>query len=107
MFITYSGPHTGIAEATTAGKYLGQFFELLGFAVLGEWYVVGEFHGNAAASTSGRLGDIRGRPDAADLAEIRGRAASLARELGGVTASGATTRPSEGQRGPSVTPTSE
>jgi len=42
IFCTYSGPHTGINEAIPAGKYVGQFFEHLGFTVLDEWYVVGE-----------------------------------------------------------------
>jgi hypothetical protein len=41
IFCTYSGPHTGIREAIPAGLYAGQFFEHLGFNVLGEWYVVG------------------------------------------------------------------
>ena len=85
VFITYSGQHTGIDEATTAGKYLGQFFAHLGFAVVGEWYVVGEFHGNEVANTKGWLGDIRGRPNAADLAEVRDRAAALAGKLVGGT----------------------
>jgi hypothetical protein len=48
IFCTYSGPHTGINEAIPAGKYAGQFFEHLGFTVLDEWYVVGEFHGRGS-----------------------------------------------------------
>jgi len=88
VFVTYSGPHTGVAEATTAGKYLGQFFEHLGFEVVGEWYLVGEFHGNEAASTRGRLGDIRGRPNAADLAEVRQKAAELVARLAAGSAAG-------------------
>ncbi len=78
VFVTYSGPHTGIDEATPAGKYMGQFFEHLGFAVLAEWYVLGEFHGNLENSTLGRMGDIRGKPTPADLAKI----AEDARKLG-------------------------
>jgi len=39
IFCTYSGPHTGIDEATPAGKYAGQFFEYVGFTALGEWYL--------------------------------------------------------------------
>jgi flavodoxin len=70
-FVTYSGPHTGLSEAVPVGKYLGQFFEHLGFEVAGEWYTVGEFHKDEAASTRGRLGDIRGRPNEEDLAIIR------------------------------------
>ncbi len=80
ILCTYSGPHTGIDEATPAAKYAGQFFAHLGFAV-DEWYVVGEFHGSEERSTQGPLGDIRGRPNTEDLAEIRQRAESLGRRL--------------------------
>ena len=71
IFCTYSGPHTGIREVIPAGLYAGQFFEHLGFNVLGEWYLVGEFHGNKEASTQGRLGDIRGLPTAKDLEKVK------------------------------------
>ena len=71
IFCTYSGPHTGLKEAVPAGKYAGQFFEHLGFTVLDEWYIVGEFHGSEEASTLGRLGDIRGRPNAVDLRKVK------------------------------------
>jgi flavodoxin len=71
VFVTYSGPHTGIDEAIPAGKYLGQFMAHLGFDLAGEWYVVGEFHSSEENSTKGRLGDIRGRPDQNDLATVR------------------------------------
>lgn len=81
IFCTYSGPHTGINEAIPAGKYAAQFFEHLGFAVLDEWYVVGEFHGSEEASTLGRLGDIRGRPNAEDLKKVKQDVAQLLRRL--------------------------
>ena len=70
VFVTYSGPHTGIDEAIPVGKYLGQFMAHLGFDLAGEWYVVGEFHGSEDNSTKGRLGDIRGRPNQQDLDNI-------------------------------------
>jgi hypothetical protein len=70
VFVTYSGPHTGINEAIPVGKYLGQFIEHLGFDLAGEWYVPGEFHGHEDRSTRGRLGDIRGRPNQQDLDNI-------------------------------------
>ena len=70
VFCTYAGPHTGIDEATTAGKYMRQFFEHIGFNVAEEWYIVGEVHGSPEASTKGRLGDIRGRPNQQDLAQV-------------------------------------
>jgi flavodoxin len=81
IFCTYSGPHTGINEATPVGKYIGQFFEHLGFTVLGEWYVLGEFHGSEERSTKGRMGDIRGKPDENDLKKIRMKAKKLASKL--------------------------
>jgi len=70
VFVTYSGPHTGLNEAIPVGKYFGQFMEHMGFDVAGEWYVVGEFHGRENESTRGRLGDIRGRPNQQDLDNI-------------------------------------
>ncbi len=70
VFVTYSGPHTGISEAVPVGKYLGQFLEHLGFEVAAEWYIVGEFHSSEENSTKGRLGDIRGRPNQQDLDNI-------------------------------------
>jgi len=78
---TYSGPHTGLDEATPAGKYMRQFFEHLGFAVLDEWYILSEFHGNLENSTKGRMGDIRGKPTEQDLAKIRKDAEAVAAKL--------------------------
>jgi hypothetical protein len=69
-FPASSGPHTGINEAFPAGKYAGQFFEPLGFTVVDEWYIVGEFHGSVERSTQGRLGDIRGCPSTEDLRKV-------------------------------------
>jgi hypothetical protein len=77
IFCTYSGPHTGIREALPAGEYAGQFFEHLGIPVVDTWYVVGEFHGREDASTQGRLGDIRGRPNEGDLTRVRRDAEAL------------------------------
>jgi flavodoxin len=81
VFCTYSGPHTGIDEATPAGKTMRQYFEHFGFNVVGEWYVVGEFHGREDMSTLGRLGDIRGKPTADDLAKIKKDAQQIAISL--------------------------
>lgn len=81
VFCTYSGPHTGIREAIPAGKYVGQFFEHLGFAVLDEWYVLGEFHGDEELSTLGRMGNIKGLPNERDLEMIKDRARLLALRL--------------------------
>lgn len=71
VFCTYCGVHTGINEAYTAGKYMAQFFEHLGFHVLDEWYTVGKLHGWEEGSKFGRLGDISDRPNQNDLAIIQ------------------------------------
>ncbi len=84
-FCTYSGQHTGINEALPATRYAGQFFEHLGFTVWDDWCVVGEYHGSKEANTQGRLGDIRGRPDERDLAQVRRDTAILLRRIGGTT----------------------
>lgn len=80
VFCTYSGPHTGIDEATPAGKYAGQFFDHLGFTVLDEIYVIGKHH-NKEMNTEGRLGDIRGRPNKDDLNEAQQRIEKLLKTL--------------------------
>ena len=71
VFVTYSGPHTGIDEAIPVGKDIRQYFEHTGFNVIDEWYVLSEFHGSLENSTLGRLGDIRGKPTAAQLQVIK------------------------------------
>lgn len=81
VFCTYSGPHTGIAEALPASKYAGQFFAHLGFHVVDDWCIIGEFHGDEELSTLGPLGDIRGRPDEKDLAKVREETTNLAKKL--------------------------
>ncbi len=79
IFCTYSGPHTGIDEATPAGKTMRQYFEHFGFNVVAEWYIPGEFHGREDLSTKGKLGDIRGKPTTEDLAKIKKKAQQLAK----------------------------
>lgn len=81
VFCTYSGPRTGVDEATPAGKTMRQYFEHFGFNVLGEWYVIGEFHGREDMSTLGRFGDIRGKPTADELAKIKEDAQQIAKSL--------------------------
>ncbi len=77
VFCTYSGPHTGINEAIPVGKYIGQFFEHLGFTIVDEWYILSEFHGSEDASTIGRMGDIRGKPNKEDLRKIKEKTREL------------------------------
>jgi len=81
IFYTYSGPHTGLNEAIPAGKYLGQFFEHLGFRIIDEWYILSEFHGREDANTKGRMGDIRGKPSKEDLLKITKNAEIIAKDL--------------------------
>lgn len=71
VYCTYGGGHTGINEAVPAVKYMGQLFDHLGYEIMSEWYFVGEFHGKLQhLSTDGRLGNIQGRPNEADLQEV-------------------------------------
>jgi len=68
VYCTFGGGHTGVNEALPAIKYMGQLFDHLGYEILAEWHIVGEFHGSLRSlSTEGRLGDILGRPDDSDL----------------------------------------
>ncbi|MCK5185630.1 MAG: flavodoxin, partial [Deltaproteobacteria bacterium] len=80
-YCTYSGPHTGKREAIPAVLYMGQFFEHLGFVVVGEWYTVGEFKGIEKASLQGKLGDIRGRPNEDDLLDIDNKVREVLKEV--------------------------
>lgn len=81
IFCTYSGPHTGIKEAIPAGKYMGQFFEHIGFNIVDEWYVLSEFIGLEENNTLGRMGDIRGLPNKDALDRIIKRSENLAKRL--------------------------
>ncbi|MFB3888969.1 MAG: flavodoxin domain-containing protein [Candidatus Bathyarchaeia archaeon] len=81
IFVTYSGPHTGLDEATPAGKYMGQFLEHVGFEVKAEWYILSEYHGSLENNTLGRMGDIRGKPTADELLKIRADAKELGQSL--------------------------
>ena len=81
VFITFSGAHIGVDEALPAGKLLVQQFKHLGFKVIGEWYLVGEFHGWKEGSTKGKLGDIRGRPNDIDLKLLEEKTIRLVKSL--------------------------
>jgi hypothetical protein len=72
VYCTYGGVHTGRNEAIPAVKYMGQLFDHLGYTIVGEWYVVGDYltEGSRHRSFKGRLGDISGRPNEADLQEV-------------------------------------
>jgi flavodoxin len=71
IYCTFGGGHTGKNEAVPAVKYMGQLFDHLGYEIIDEWFIVGEFHGKLAyLSESGRLGNIQGRPNEADLQDV-------------------------------------
>ena len=75
VYCTYGGAHTGINEAIPAVKYMAQLFDHLGFEILDEWYIVGEYAPEKFKDFNiiGRLRDIRGRPTADDLKAIAER----------------------------------
>jgi flavodoxin len=81
IFCTYSGPHTGIDEASPACKYVRQFFEHIGFTVIDELYILSEFHGWEEGSTKGKMGDIRGKPSDDDLRDMKKDVIKLAGKL--------------------------
>lgn len=72
VYCTYGGTHTGINEAIPAVKFMGQLYDHLGYDIVGEWYVIGEYKTDKSGERSvrGRLGDIRGRPSTEDLREV-------------------------------------
>ena len=82
IYCTYDGAHTGVNEAIPAAKFMGQLFDHLGFEVVAEWYLIGAFPAQGRMkdfSTLGRLGDITGRPNDADLADVAARVTGVLR----------------------------
>lgn len=84
VYCTYGGVHTGMNEAVPAVKYMAQLFDHLGYFILGEWYIPGAYVPEKMASFSekGRLGDIRGRPDAQDLHSVAEKVKGILRAMG-------------------------
>jgi multimeric flavodoxin WrbA len=82
VYCTYGGAHTGVNEAIPAVKYMGQLLDHLGYEIAAEWYVVGEYPGKGrfqGFSAGGRLGNIEGRPNDADLKEVAERVTGVLR----------------------------
>ncbi len=81
VYCTYGGVHTGTNEAIPAVKYMGQLFDHLGYTIVAEWYVIGEYNPERmrSHSASGRLGDIRGRPSEEDLRDVAGKGKGVLR----------------------------
>jgi hypothetical protein len=72
-FATFGGPHIGVGEARPMTLWLRSALEHLGFIVLDEWHVPGQFANKPEFNQSGRLGNIEGRPDEHDLRDIENR----------------------------------
>jgi hypothetical protein len=53
--------------------WLRTALEHLGFTVLDEWHVPGQFSKQTELNQGGRLGNIEGRPDSHDLQDIENR----------------------------------
>jgi len=72
IYCTYGGTHTGVNEAVPCVKNIGQLFDHFGFEIIDEWYIVGAYipPNMQEFNTNGRLGDISGRPNEADLKEV-------------------------------------
>ena len=81
LFCTYSGPHTGKNEAIPAVKYLGQYFEHIGFNIVDEWYILSEFHKSEKISTEGKMGDIRGLPTEKTLKKLEQKAENIIQKI--------------------------
>ena len=81
VYCTYGGAHTGINEAIPAVKYMGQLLDHLGYIIVGEWYLVGQYNTERLRDRSldGRLGDIRGRPNEEDLRDVAERVKGILR----------------------------
>ncbi|WP_319404490.1 flavodoxin domain-containing protein [uncultured Desulfosarcina sp.] len=83
-FCTYAGPHIGKNEALPMTMWLSSFLEHLGYAVLDQWHIVGQFHKETHMNTQGRLGNILGRPNDADLTNVVNRTKGI---IGALSAS--------------------
>lgn len=81
IYCTFGGGHTGANEAVPAVKYMGQLFDHLGYEIIAEWYVPGEFLGGNLQhlSATGRLGNIQGRPNDHDLQKIAEKVTGILR----------------------------
>lgn len=72
-FGTYAGPHIGVNEARPMTMWMRSAFEHVGYTVLDEWHVPGQFTNKPELNKYGRLGNIEGRPNDHDLADIENR----------------------------------
>ena len=85
-FCTYSGTHIGENEAIPMTMWLRSFLMHLGYSVLDQWHIVGQFHSQTDMNTKGRLGNILGRPNDNDLLDVENRTKGVVGALAGLTA---------------------
>ncbi len=80
-FGTFAGPHIGKREALPMTMWLRSFLEHIGFIVLDEWHIVGEFKNKDDLNLNGRLGNIQNRPNRGDLMNIENRVVGIVASL--------------------------
>ena len=85
-FCTYAGTHIGENEAIPMTMWLRSFFMHLGYSVLDQWHMVGEFHNKKDENTHGRMGNILGRPNDKDLLDVENRVKGVVGALAGLMA---------------------
>ena len=85
-FCTYAGPHIGKNEALPMTMWLRSFLGHLGYAVLDQWHIVGQFHKETDMNTQGRLGNILGRPNDKDILDVGNRTKGVVGALAGLMA---------------------
>jgi len=85
-FCTYAGTHIGENEALPMTMWLRSFLEHLGYSVLDQWHMVGQFHNETDMNTQGRMGNILGRPNDNDLLDVENRTKGVVGALDGLMA---------------------
>ncbi|OGT07256.1 MAG: hypothetical protein A2103_00040 [Gammaproteobacteria bacterium GWF2_41_13] len=82
-FATFCGAHTGIGEVLSVTQWLASFLEHIGYMVLEKIHIPGEMRNFGQAkgwmnaerlarlNESGRLGNIKGRPNEQDLLDVK------------------------------------
>lgn len=93
-FTTFCGAHTGVSEAVSVTQWLASFLEHIGYLVLDQMHIPGEMRDFGQAkgwmnnerlkslNTRGRLGNIEGRPNQQDLADVAKRIQGILARLG-------------------------
>lgn len=81
-FCTYAGPHIGENEAIPMTMWLRSFLQHIGYSVLDQWHIIGQFHTETSMNTHGRMGNILGRPNHKDLLDVENRTKGVIGTLG-------------------------